>query len=657
MKGNLYSFLVLLFVSAYSINGRAQIINAITTIAGNGTGGFTGDGGPATAAELISPYAVAADSSGNIYICSFYGGAGTVRTRKISSSGIISTFAGTGTSGFSGDGGQATAAETTEPSGVAADAAGNVYINDYGNYRIRKVNTSGIITTIAGTGTYGYSGDGGQATAAHIDNSDGLASDPAGNLYFYSEGHVRKIATSGIITTIAGNGASGFSGDGGPATAAEFGSIIYGLAADGYGNVYIADYSNYRVRMINSSGIITTVAGNGGTASTGDGGPATAAGIGEPTGMVVDAAGNIYISDFYNNQIRQVNAAGIISTIAGNGTFGFSGDGGPATNAEFRYPLDVAVDASGNVFVSDRNNSRIRKIFPFNNHPPLFSGGHSLSMTVCENTIGDSINSLLAIFDSDSYQTEIWSLVSGPFHGTAAVADTMTSGDDTLHTHGMYYTPASGYSGNDSFKVRVTDGIASDTTTIHVTVTPFSAGTITGSTLVCPGNTITLTDTTSGGVWSSSNASVATVGSTGIVTGISAGNAPISYAITGSCGTTSALAEVAVGTPIINTIAGNGTTTPGSGVAATSSGFNNITNVTMDNSGNLYISDYGNNLIRKVNTSGIVTTVAGNGSSSYGADGTPATSNGINHTEAMAVDGSGNLFLMTIGLTEPNYIY
>ena len=332
----------------------------ITTIACNGTSGFTGDGGPATAASCV-PYRVARDSAGNLYVAD----GSSKRIRKVSAAGIITTVAGRGTGQSSGDGGPATLAELIQPLGVAVDPAGNVYIADEGSNRIRKVNTAGIISTIAGNGKQGFDGDGGPATSASLYEPSGVAVDPAGNVYIADAGNlrIRKVDTAGIITTIAGNGKEGFSGDGGPATSAEL-SFPVGVAVDPAGNVYIADEGSNRIRKVNTAGIISTIAGNDTQGFSEDGGPATSASLNKPREVAVDPTGNVYITDRGNNRIRKVNTAGIISTIAGNDTQGFSGDGGPATSASLNKPREVAVDLAGNVYISDAGNFRIRKVNP-----------------------------------------------------------------------------------------------------------------------------------------------------------------------------------------------------------------------------------------------------------------------------------------------------
>jgi sugar lactone lactonase YvrE len=331
----------------------------ITTFAGNGTGGFFGDGGQATAAELYQPAGVFPDASGNVYIADEL----NYRIRVVNSAGIISTIAGNGTQGFSGDGGPATAAEFHYPNDVSLDGSGNIYVNDYSNDRIRMINTNGIISTAAGNGINGYSGDGGPATAAELGSGWGACCDGSGNIFIpdASNNRIRKVNTAGIITTIAGTGTAGFSGDGGPATAAQI-SGPNGVYPDGAGNVYIADYGGNRIRMVNTAGIISTVAGNGTAGYSGDGGQGTAAEINAPTGVCSDGAGNVYIAEYGGNRIRMVSAGGIISTLAGNGAAGYSGDNGPATAAQVNVPARVHITPSGILYVADWNNHRIRKI-------------------------------------------------------------------------------------------------------------------------------------------------------------------------------------------------------------------------------------------------------------------------------------------------------
>ncbi len=274
------------------------------------------------------------------------------RIRQVSSSGTIFTVAGNGVGGFSGDGGPATAAQIYQPRDVAVDAAGNLFIADSSNARVRRVSPSGVITTVAGNGVLGFSGDGGPATAAQFSYLIGIAVDAVGNIFIAdaTNRRVRKVSLSGVITTVAGiGGGPGFSGDGGPATAAQMNAPV-GVAVDAVGDIYIADYSDHRVRRVvpaTAPGTINTVAGNGTQGFSGDGGPATAAQLNNAQAVAVDATGNIIIGDFQDNRIRRVSASGVISTVAGTGAAGFSGDGGPAIAAQINAPDGVAVDAAG----------------------------------------------------------------------------------------------------------------------------------------------------------------------------------------------------------------------------------------------------------------------------------------------------------------------
>ncbi|MCH8905119.1 MAG: hypothetical protein IIA45_14530 [Bacteroidetes bacterium] len=281
----------------------------------------------------------------------------------------INTIAGTGTGSFSGDGGSAKAATVNRPLEVHVDKNGNVLIADNDNYRIRFINAStGIISTVAGNGSLGFSGDGGAATSAELNLPTAVCSDTTGNIYISDKGNqrIRKVdGVSGIISTIAGTGTASFTGDGGPSTSATI-SQPHGMQTDIAGNLYFADRTNHRIRRIDFvTGIITTVAGNGTIGFSGDGGAATSAGLNYPIGLCLDDSGNIYIADQINHRIRKVTkSTGIITTIAGNGNPGFSGDGGAATSAELNQPYDVATDNAGHLFIADANNQRIREIIP-----------------------------------------------------------------------------------------------------------------------------------------------------------------------------------------------------------------------------------------------------------------------------------------------------
>jgi len=328
----------------------------INTIAGGGTGSVYS--GIATSAALCEPNSVWGDNTGNLYIADYC----NYTIDKVDAAGNVTVIAGNSTPGFSGDGGPATAAEVDFVYGITLDKTGNIYFVD-GETRIRKINVAGIISTIAGTGAAGYGGDGGPATAALLDANEGLAIDTMGNLYIADvfNNRIRKIdIASGVITTIAGNGTAGYTGDGGPATAAEL-NMPYGIGVDQSGNVYIADTYNNLIRKINASGIISTICGNGTAGNTGNGGPATAAELSEPYGLYTDSAGTVFFSEFPNSDVRKVSTDGILTLLAGT-TSGFSGDGGVATSAQLSDPCNVWEDKNGNVYICDMVNNRVREV-------------------------------------------------------------------------------------------------------------------------------------------------------------------------------------------------------------------------------------------------------------------------------------------------------
>ena len=338
---------------AFCLNTNAQII---TTVAGGDTSGYSGDGGLATNAKLYAPYGIATDTIGNIYIAD----AGNSCIRKINTVGIISTIAGTGIAGYTGDGGLATAAELYRPYGIAVDKWGNVYFSDAATHCIRKVNTAGIIKTIAGTGTSGYSGDGGPATLAKLYLPWGISVDTSDNVYVAdcNNYRIRKIFKNGIIVTIAGNGSIGHTVDGTQATNAAL-YATNGVAVDAANNIYFTNENT--IRKI-QSGILSTVAGNYSSGYSGDGGSATMAELNVPLTVCLDKYDNIYIADYLNYCIRKVNTAGIIITIAGKDTSGYSGDGGAATSAKMGSCEGIATDAFCNLYIGDISNNRVRMV-------------------------------------------------------------------------------------------------------------------------------------------------------------------------------------------------------------------------------------------------------------------------------------------------------
>jgi hypothetical protein len=403
------------FSYQWQFNGtNLNQINTITTVAGTGRqAGFSGDGGPATNAVMLQPSGVATDGAGDIFIAD----QGNSRIRKVNTNGIINTIAGGGSS--FGDGGPATNAGLNlvayyimsgtlyiVPSGIAVDPHGNVYIADSGNSRIRKVDTNGFINTIAGTNNYGFSGDGGLAVNAKLKSPSGMAVDSSGNIYFSDEGNdvIRKVDVNGIITTIAGNGSIGYSGDGGAATNASF-NHPYGLAVDGSGNVFIADEGNNVIRKVGVNGIITTLAGNGSAGYAGDGGVATNASLSQPYGVSVDAYDDVFIADYANTRIRMVGPNETITTVAGSGIGGNTGDGGVATNADLFEPVGVGLDAIGNLFIVMDYYCAIRKVafgrFPnlqLNNVTATNAGDYAVIINSPYGSVTSSIVTLSVFF-------------------------------------------------------------------------------------------------------------------------------------------------------------------------------------------------------------------------------------------------------------------
>ncbi len=435
-----------LLAFTFCTNIHAQTI--IKAFAGNGTGGFNGDGGQATAAEFYEPTGIAADMQGNVYIADW----GNNRIRVVNTNGIINTFAGNSSGGFSGDGGPAVAAELYYPSGVATDAMGNVYIADAANNRIRMVTTAGIISTIAGSGPIGngagaYNGDGGPATSAQLNFPIGVAIDTVGNIYIADchNGAVRKVNTAGIISTVA--------------TSLDSYGTIVSIATDALGNVYFNDCTTtqYLIRKINTSGSINIVA-YGNTGYSGDGGPATAANLNYPQGLTTDAQGNLYIADKGNYRIRVVDTAGIINTFAGNGTFGNNGDGGPATAAELYEPYGLGTDALGHIYMTDYYVSRIRILTPPCPTVTLSITGND---TICAGT-----TTTLTANGATSYT---WS------NGTTTASIAINPSADTV-----YFVKASSGGGCINYD------------TVSVTVIPTSLTPFTNSYTLCSGGFDTL---------------------------------------------------------------------------------------------------------------------------------------------------------------------
>jgi DNA-binding beta-propeller fold protein YncE len=338
----------------------SQSSGTISTVTGTGSCGFSGDGGPASSAKVNGPNGLATDRAGHLYIADV----GNHVVRKVTPTGMITTFAGTGAPGFDGDNQPAGKAQLATPAGVAVDLSGRyLYIADNGHHRIRQVDLqTNRITTVAGTGTPGFSGDGGWAIQAQLSSPSAVAVDTLGNFYIADVGNrrVRRVDSSGLITTFAGTGQRLSCGDGGPAKQACFKNPV-ALAVGLTGEVFVADNEDHRVRRIDPSGIITTIAGNG-LFNPPNPGPAKDSSVKWPQGLAINAAGNLYISDFASNIVLMLSRDGNLTLVAGTSTPGFSGDGGPATRAMLNGPSGLAVDSFGNLFISDSLNCRVRRL-------------------------------------------------------------------------------------------------------------------------------------------------------------------------------------------------------------------------------------------------------------------------------------------------------
>lgn len=344
---------------------QVHLVNGgISTYAGTGSPGYSGDGGPATAAKVQSGKGVAVASNGDVYIACAQDNV----IRKVDAlTGVITTVAGTGAPGSSGDGGQATSAQLSSPQDVIVASNGDLYIADTGNNKVRKVAAAtGAITTYAGTGAPGSTGDGGAATSAKLQSPAGVSIASNGDLYIADQGNneVRKVAAAtGVITRYAGTGSPGSSGDGGAATSASLQSP-YDVAIASNGDLYIADTGNNKIRKVTgATGVITTHAGTGSPGLSGDGGPATSAKLQQPESVALASNGDLYFADTGNNAIRMVAAAtGVIARVAGTGSPGSSGDGGPATLAQLKSPEGVAVSSIGHIYIADTGNNKVRKV-------------------------------------------------------------------------------------------------------------------------------------------------------------------------------------------------------------------------------------------------------------------------------------------------------
>ena len=564
-----YTFLFILIVSLLCNSFcKAQSGNIYTTV-GTGVAGFAGDGGLATAAKLNSPTDVFKDQNGNLFIAD----RNNNRIRKVNTAGIISTVVGNGTAGYTGDGGLATAAELKHPNGVAVDYAGNIYIADESNNVIRMVNTAGIISTIAGTGTAGFSGDGGPATSAMFNDPQAVAVDLAGNIYVADNNNsrVRKINTAGIISTYAGGGGVGFTVDGVSATSVSL-CNIHDVSVDHNGIVYFTNQGCWHFLRVTTAGLIYNEAGAASPSFSGDCGPADSADIQTPYGIYPDNLGNVYLCPRGNIRVRKVNGLNYIKTVVGTGIAGYTGDGGPAISATVSTTIyGVFADSLQNIYFADEGNNVIRNFtssaYSDTLNLPLCTGGTDTlhdsigggiwtSSNTSVATIGSSNGVLTGVGAGTSTITytnpacpalflvsiALDTIAGGP-GGSVCVGATLPLTDTGT---GIWSSGSLGVATVGSLTGVVT-GVSAGTAVITHTYTSgggcYSIATVTvnpmptailGSNQLCVGSTTLLSDAAGGGTWVSSNTLVGTIGTDGTVTGMSAGTTTITYSL-GSC--------------------------------------------------------------------------------------------------------------------------
>ena len=599
----------------------------IDTIAGGGIG----DGGPAVQALLDSPYGVAVDRVGNLYIVDN----DLHRIRRVDTNGTITTIAGTGDGGYSGDGGPAAQAQLRWPLGMAVDNHGNLYIADQGNHRVRRVDVSGTITTVAGNGSDGYSGDGGPAIRAQLNRPRRVAVDGDGVLYI-SDGRnhcIRRVDASGTITTIAGTGIGGYSGDGGPAHLANLYNP-WGVAVDGSGNLYIADVSNDRIRRVDVGGTIRTIAGNGSRGHSGDGGLAVQAQLAAPVGVALDSNGILYIADWHNNRIRRVDTSGTITTIAGIGPGTFGGDNGPAQLANLYNPQDVAVDGSGNVYIADLSSGRIRQVNTSGTITTVAGAGRGsyggdngpATRAQLARPQGVAVDPTGILYISDTGNHRIRRVdVSGTITTIAGTGEAGYSGDGSPAHLSRLNSPR---------------GIGLDRAG-NLFIADLGNGCV--RRIDAKGTISTVAGTGESGYYSGDGgpARLARLSGPQAVAVDRAGNL---YIADGS-----ALRRVdATGT--ITTIAGTEKSGySGDGGPAVEAQLGGPTNVAVDRAGNLYIADSSNQRIRRVDVPGTITNFAGNGRQGRSGDGGPAVAARLTWPRGVALDSAGNLYIADTG--------
>lgn len=681
-------------VLAVGVRGNAQtlpMIGTMSTVAGNGVSGTGGDGGLATSASLGVAESVAVDPSGNLLIAD----ASYHRIRRVSSAtGIITTAIGTGVIGFSGDGGPATAAQLNAPIGVATASNGDIYIAEYGNHRIRKVTAAtGIITTVAGTGTAGFSGDGGAATAAQLANPSGVAVDSAGNLYIAdtTNNRVRKVtAATGVITTLAGTGTATYNGDGLVATSANL-NAPRAVAVSSFGFVYIVEFYGQRVRVVSqASGALFTAIGNGLVGYDGEGVVASSTRISYPLGVAVDAANDVYVTE--GHRVRKLSiGTGLLTTVAGTGTMGFGGDGGLATAAQLSGSSGLTVDAAGAIYICDKNNFRVRKVSPPAGTLRLTTVGGTGSSGFNSDGIATSVNvyypsSTATTASGDLYFTDwynhrirkitpggVISTIVGTGVGGYAGDGGLATGARLNYPTSIAVDPSGQIYVADTYNHRIRriniSGYISTIAGTGVAGSSGDGGAATSAQFTYPrgialdgaGN-LYIADTSNHRIRKITVATgiITTVAGTGVSGSTGDGgaatsallNSPNGVAVN-SAGTIIYISDSGnhrvrkVASGVITNYAGTGTSGYlGEYSPATAARLYNPRNLALDAAGHLYIADSTNNRIRRVDAgSGFITTVAGNGEATFGGDGYAATAGQIQDPYGVSIDTAGNLWI------------
>ncbi len=633
-------FKVMLFFAVVLSFVRFSECSYIYTFAGNGIPGHS-DGKPAENAELQNPLGVAVFSNSAVYIAD----RDNNRIRIVHIHGMITTFAGNGSAGYSGDGRHATSAELKSPSGVTVSSTHEVYIADTGNNRIRVVFTNGTITTFSGTGSAGYSGDGGLAVSAELHSPSGVAVSSTGEVYIADTGNncTRVVFTNGTITTFSGTGSAGYSGDGGPATNAEL-NHPRGVAVSSTGEVYIADTGNNRIRVVFTNGTITTFSGSAG--HSGDAGLAVSSELKSPSGVAVSSTGEVYIADTGNNRIRVVFMNGIIATLAGNGIPGYFGDGRLATSAELYSPSGVAVSSTGEVYIADSDNNRIRLVVNSTSSQCSDIGYYQFqNYCVCPNGI---MNSCSSCFGQNWISQSICSGHGNCISYNKRRCFTGVMGYNCDQVIGLFYYPntfsgngSAGYSGDGGpatsaelyspYGVSVSSNCElyiADTSNNVIRVV-FNNGTI--ATFAGTDKPGYFDDRVAATKDHLNKPSGVAVSPTGEVYIADTDNNRIIIVFTNGT---------------ITNFAGNGHAGDfGDGKLATSAELRIPSGVAISLTGGVYIADTGNSRIRIVFTNGTITTFAGNGSAGYSGDGGPATNAELNHPRGVAVSSTDEVYI------------